>query len=101
MQQDVIRLDILNPRGKVPHVDEFDAAHTLESLSGKRIAILNNTKAGGEQLLPYVLDVLKRKVGAIEFREWRVPFMLEPEQKAPRLQEIVDYADGVIALTGD
>ena len=93
-------LRVLSPRAERTRTASAGAA-SLGELRGKRIGILNNTKSGGDLLLPYVLDAIKARVPEVEFREWRIPFQLDPRLKAPRLEELAHYSDGVIALTGD
>ena len=97
----VIKLEVLNPRGEISGAEMFGASQGLGDLNGRKIGILNNTKSGGDLLLPYVLEAIKGQHPDVEFKEWRVPFMLDPAEKAPRLKEVAEYADGVIALTGD
>ena len=101
MSSESTQLEVINPRGALPDVRKIEASIGLKELNGKKIGILNNTKTGGDLLLPYVLESLKKRAPHVEFQEWRVPFQLDPDLKPPRLQEIADYADGVIALTGD
>ena len=96
-----IKLEVLNPRGEISGAEMFGASQGLGDLNGRKIGILNNTKSGGDLLLPYVLEAIKGQHPDVEFKEWRVPFMLDPAEKAPRLKEVAEYADGVIALTGD
>lgn len=93
-------LSILSPRGE-RSAGTTGGVEALGGLQGKRIGILNNTKSGGDLLLPYVLESIKARVPGVEFREWRIPFQLDPKLKAPRLEELARYSDGVIALTGD
>ena len=94
-------LEVLSPRGRLPETETFDGSQSLGGLNGRKIGILNNSKSGGDLLLPYVLDAIRARTPDVEFREWRVPFMLDPAEKAPRLEEIAAESDGVIALTGD
>ncbi len=101
MQKGRVTLKVLNPRGKESEIAQISATQQLKDLSGKKIGILNNTKSGGNALLPYVEESLKRRIPYIELRTWNVPFMLSPDVKAPRLKEIADYSDGVIALMAD
>jgi hypothetical protein len=96
-----VTLKVLNPRGMEPEISQTRATSQLSDLKGKRIGILNNTKSGGNELLPYVQGDLKRRIPDVEMREWDVPFMLAPESKAPRLKEIANYSDAVIALMAD
>ena len=95
------QLEVLSPRGSLPETADFAGTSPLADLNGRKIGILNNTKSGGDLLLPYVLEVLRKQAPEMEVREWRIPFMLDPEEKAPRLAELAEWADGVIALTGD
>jgi len=101
MQKENITLKVLNPKGEIQRVDEIQTVSGLGTLHGKKIGILNNTKTGGEELLDLVEDSLKQKVGDVKIQRWRVPFMLPSDTKNPRLKEIADYSDGVIALMGD
>ncbi|MCZ6747777.1 MAG: hypothetical protein V3T00_08885 [bacterium] len=101
MSANPINLEVLSPRGQLPETETFGGSQSLGDLNGRKIGILNNTKSGGDLLLPYVLDAIRAKTPGVEFREWRVPFMLDPAEKAPRLEEIAAESDGVIALTGD
>lgn len=101
MSGKAIEVEVLSPRGELPEGAQYAASDGLPDLNGRKIGILNNTKSGGDLLLPYVLDALREQAPGVEFREWRVPFQLDPAEKAPRLEELAQYADGVIALTGD
>jgi hypothetical protein len=96
-----VTLKVLNPRGTEPEVSQSPLSSQLNDLKGKRIGILNNTKSGGNELLPYVQEDLKRRIPDLEMREWNVPFMLSPDSKAPRLKEIAEYSDAVVALMAD
>ncbi|MFC1961981.1 hypothetical protein ACFLWN_02925 [Chloroflexota bacterium] len=73
----------------------------LESLSGRKIGIINNTKHGGEILWPYVAEALQKQLPDAELRTWRIHFAFPPSRKEPLLREVVDYSDAVIALMGD
>ena len=101
MQTSKVTLKVLNPRGEVESAPQVSASPRLSALSGKKIGILNNGKAGGELLLPYLEAALKKRIPNVELRMWRVPFANPPATKEPKLKEIVQYSDGVIALTGD
>jgi len=101
METSNVTLKVLNPRGTEPEISHAPATSQLSDMKGKKIGILNNTKSGGNELLPYVQADLKRRISDVEMHEWNVPFMLAPDSKAPRLKEIADYSDGVIALMAD
>ena len=96
-----IALEIMNPRGVVGGSEQINASPRLMSLAGKKIGILNNGKAGGEMLLPYLTDALQQHHAGIEIRRWEVPLAWSEEAKVPVLNELADQSDGVIALMGD
>ncbi len=101
MQTKRTNLEILNPRGKTIVQSQSIVVNHLESMSGKKIGVLDNNKPGGKMLFPYVKESLKRRFPDTEIRTWSVPLDLSPELKAERIKEIVQYSDGVIALLGD
>lgn len=96
-----ILLKILNPRGTVSDSKQIDASPRLKDLAGKKIGIINNGKAGGEMLLPHLMDALQKNHPGIEIRQWEVPLAWPEETKEPVLDEIASQSDGVIALMGD
>lgn len=94
-------LKVMNPRGEAEAIKKVALSPRLPSLQGRKIGILQNTKPGGDMLLPYVQDALKARFPGIEFRKWTVPHHMLPDEKTQALKEIVAYSDGVIALIGD
>jgi hypothetical protein len=101
MQTSGMTLKVLNPRGRRPAIDEIPAVSPIGGLEGKKIGILNNAKGGGEEILSFIEKALTEKIPDIRLRTWRVPFAMIPSEKEPRLKEIADYSDGVLALMGD
>ncbi|MDO8567680.1 MAG: hypothetical protein Q7R57_03075 [Dehalococcoidales bacterium] len=96
-----ITLKVLNPRAEVEKAPEINASPRLNDLAGRKIALLKNGKSGAELLHPYLEDALKQSIPGVKLQTWLVPLSRTPEEKAPILKEIADYADGVIALIGD
>jgi len=94
-------LKLLNPRGTVDGAKQIRSSPRLRDLAGKKIGILNNGKAGGMMLLPYLKESLQKHHAGIELREWEVPLAWSEEVKEPVLNEIANHSDGVIALMGD
>ena len=101
MGDEKVILKVLNPRGKVPKRAESSLSAPLDSLNGKKIGILNNTKTGGEMLMPYFKESLQKRFPDIEFRTWKVHFAQSPEIKEPKLKEMAEWSDGIIAFNGD
>jgi len=94
-------LTVANPRGTWANTKVIHPAPKLSSLRGKTIGILNNTKRGGEVLLPHIERALYDLEPNILMRRWRIPLALPEEQKLPVLREMAGKCDGVFALIGD
>ena len=71
-----------------------------DSLKGKRIGLVENTKYNSDKLLLRIGDILKQEYGAAETRMWR-----KHNSSVPAHQEIIDEAkrgvDVVVAGIGD
>jgi hypothetical protein len=71
-----------------------------DSLKGKRIGLVENTKFNSDKLLRKIGDILKTEYGATETRMWR-----KHNAGVPAHQEILDEAarsvDAVVAGIGD
>jgi hypothetical protein len=71
-----------------------------DSLKGKRIGLVENTKFNSDRLLQKIGDILKQEYGAAEARMWR-----KHNSSVPAHQEIIDDAkrtvDVVVAGIGD
>jgi hypothetical protein len=71
-----------------------------DSLKGKRIGLVENTKFNSDKLLQRIGDILKNEYGAAEARMWR-----KHNSSVPAHQEIIDDAkrtvDVVVAGIGD
>ena len=101
MKRSEVTLKVLTPRGKIAETAQIPASRRLGELRGKKIGVLNNSKIGGEMLLPYLEEALKKRIPSIQLRIWKVPFAASQDLKEPKLKEIAEYSDGVIALMGD
>lgn len=71
-----------------------------DSLKGKRIGLVENTKFNSNTLLQKIGDILKAEYGAAETRMWR-----KHNSSVPAHDEIIDEAkrgvDCVVAGVGD
>ena len=71
-----------------------------DSLKGKRIGLVENTKFNSDKLLQKIGEILKQEYGAAEARMWR-----KHNSSVPAHQEIIDDAkrtvDVVVAGIGD
>lgn len=101
MPKDKVTLSVFNPRGVAESIPQASASPRLSDLTGTKIGIINNGKSGGEMLLPYLEEALRKRIGGVEFHTWRIPFAWSANAKESRLKEVSDYGDCVIALVGD
>jgi len=71
-----------------------------DSLKGKRIGLVENTKFNSDKLLQKIGEILKTEYGAAETRMWR-----KHNSSVPAHDEIIDEAkrgvDAVVAGIGD
>ena len=71
-----------------------------DSLKGKRIGLVENTKFNSDRLLAKIGEILKQEYGAAETRMWR-----KHNASVPAHDEIIDEAkrgvDAVVAGIGD
>jgi len=101
MTGEPFRLEVLNPRGEPPAVAPIAPAPPVAGWRGARLGVLNNTRSGGEQLLPYLVAGLRRLLPQAEVRVFNVAFGLPEADKAPLLAEVAAASDAVVALTGE
>jgi hypothetical protein len=100
MTNEQITISVLNPRGEFDSPGIVSPSIRLSSLDGKRIGILKfGTGAGlAEQLLPCLVEALKKRIQNAAFRMW--PSIMAPESRAERLKEIASNSDCVIVMLG-
>jgi len=95
-----VTLKVLDPRGEifVPPVTPLTAR--LDTLAGKKVGILRNTKPGADSFAPYLEAALKGVYPDIQFRTWVIPYNDYPN-KQKDLKALAEWADAVIGMMGD
>jgi len=92
--------EILDPTVEAPTLTAIAYAPRPESLAGKRIGLIENTKFNSDRLLLKIGDVLKAEYGAAETRIFR-----KHNSSVPAHQEIIDElrqtCDVMVAGIGD
>jgi len=91
---------VLSPRVDFEKAAPLTMVPRLADLSGKKIGIINNTKAGADAFQPYLEEVLKEAVPTIELKIWSISYNAY-EGKEEDLKEVAEASDGVIVLIGD
>jgi len=95
-----VTLEVLSPRVDFEKAAPLTMVPRLADLSGKKIGIINNTKAGADAFQPYLEEVLKEAVPTIELKIWSISYNAY-EGKEEDLKEVAEASDGVIVLIGD
>lgn len=81
----------------VPDAPPGSLAERPKSLSGLRVALLDNAKESSDLVLEAVAEALKRDFGVLEIRFWRKG---HPAQAAPFIEEMARASDVVIGGVG-
>ena len=93
------RLEILDPTVE-PRKQPLTFVARPDSLQGRRIGLVENTKYNSDRLLVKIGDILKQEYGAAETKMWR-----KHNAGVPAHDEIIEEAkrgvDVVVAGIGD
>jgi len=95
-----VKLEVLDPRAEFSVPPPAPITTRLNSLSGKRIGILNNTKEGARAFQPYLEKLLKEAEPNLELKSWTIPYN-DYAGKEKDLEQIAKWSDAVIGLIGD
>jgi hypothetical protein len=93
-----MRFDLLNPRAQ-PTAQEVRLAPRPSDLQGKRVGLIQNTKANAAGLLEAVAEVLKDDLKPAEVIRRKVPTSLPASEEV--LDELARDCDLVIEAVGD
>jgi hypothetical protein len=92
-------MEILDPTSEVT-AQAIAYAPRPDSLAGKRVGLIENTKFNSDRLLQKVGDILKAEYGASETRMWR-----KKNSSVPAHEEIIEElrrsCDVMVAGIGD
>jgi hypothetical protein len=93
-------ITVLNPRGEIENQELVLPSPRLQNLDGKTIGVIRFGTGSGlaEQLLPLLLEALKKRISDVKFKMWSAN--IAPETRAGRLQEIVSSCDAVLVMLG-
>ena len=93
------KLEILDPTVE-PRKQPLTFVPRPDSLNGKRIGLVENTKFNSDRLLARIGEILKQEYGAAETRMWRKHNAGVPAH-AEILEEAKRGVDVVVAGIGD
>ena len=66
-----VTLEVLNPRGEIPPIPVTGITPRVKDLDGKKIGLVDNTKAGAEYFLDTVEELLKTKFPSATIERFR------------------------------
>jgi len=91
---------LVNPRGTDLAPGEFHLNSRLASLSGKRLGLLENSKANSDKVLHELGEILKQKYDLAEVRYFSKHHASLPT-KPEVIQDILNQVDVLITGIGD
>lgn len=77
---EMVRLEVLNPAGKVMKVEKKPLAPRPSTLEGKRLGLVFNLKPGGEILLTRTAELLKERFKIKEVNWFSRPCCVAPPE---------------------
>ena len=95
-----ITLEVLNARGEIPPITVTGLGARVKDLGGKKIGLVDNTKAGAEYFLDATEELLKKKFpDATILRFRKSEGTINP---APKMySSVAEKCDAFIYATGD
>jgi hypothetical protein len=95
-----ITLEVFNPRGEIPPIEVRRIVDRVKELDGKKIGLVDNTKAGAEYFLDATEELLKKKFPTatiLRFRKSEGTINPAPKMYAA----LAEKCDTFIYATGD
>ena len=93
-------MEILDPTVQPGEAATVAYAPRPDSLAGKRIGLIENTKFNSDRLLQKIGDVLRSEYGAAETRMWRKHNASVPAHREI-IEELRQTCDVMVAGIGD
>ena len=95
----MVRLEVLNPAGKVVKVEKKTLAPRLPTLDGKRLGLVFNQKTGGETLLTRTAELLKERFKLTEVNWFSRACCIAPPEGY--IESAVKGSDIAVAASAD
>ncbi|MFC1910541.1 hypothetical protein ACFLXC_04570 [Chloroflexota bacterium] len=95
----MVKLEVLNPSGKIQKVDKRPLAPRPSSLDGKRIGLVYNLKTGGDTLLARTAELLKERYKIKEVSWYKRPCCMAPPEGY--IEDAAAGSDVIIAAAAD
>jgi hypothetical protein len=98
--QATVTLEVMNPRGEIPTLPVTGIMPRINELAGKKIALVDNGKAGADYFLDAIEETLKKQVPTatiVRFKKPRGTIIGTPEL----YPKVAQACDAFIYATGD
>lgn len=96
-----ITLEVLNPRGELPPLQTKALSPRVADLAGKKIALVDNLKAGAELFLTKIEEQLRQKFPAATILRFRKPAGTTITKTPDLYAEVAKKCDTFVWSTGD
>ena len=90
-----VTLEVLNPRGEVTPIPILAPSARIPDISGKKIGIYWNNKAGGDHFWDVVEAEMKHQAPTVKIVRYSGPFEPSDEQIAAMTKEVDAFFYGV------
>ena len=90
-----VTIEVMNPRGEIPPPPFFAPTARITDLAGKKIGLYWIGKAGGNNFLDVVEQLLKEKYPTVKISRYQGPFDLGEKRAAEIAKEVDAFVYGV------
>jgi len=97
MNQNVVSLQLMNPRGEIDVPPVYNPSPRLSSLEGKKIGMYSNSKQGVDHFFTAIEDLLKQRYPDITIKRLTGAFEIRDEEVDGFISDI----DAFIYAIGD
>ena len=94
-----VNLEVLQPTGADVREGKTSAAQRLDSLEGKRIGLVWNSKEYGDKLLDKVQELLADRYPTAEFSRWQLRECCQAPPEG-ELENVAENVDAVVYTLG-
>ncbi len=97
MSKDMVKLELLNPRGEIEPTPVYTPSPRIKDLAGKRIGLYSNSKPGMDNFYAALQELLKKKYPATTTKILKGSFEIRDDDAESFTSDI----DAFIYAVGD
>jgi len=95
MSKEMVKLDVLNPRGKIEAVPATSPSPRIAALDGKTIGLYSNSKPGMDNFYTVFEELLKAKYPTVKVKSMSGAFLIRDEDAEALGKEVDAFVYGV------